>query len=117
MSLSSTAIVMQLLQERGEFTSRHGTGTFAVLLMQDLTVVPLLALVPLLSDTAAIASGIPQWKQLLILGGMFLYYAVRLKSDDGVELPMKVFRFSINYLMILFAALLIDHYFIFRITL
>ena len=53
----------------------------------------------------------------LILGGMFLYYAVRLKSDDGVELPMKLFRFSINYLMILFAALLIDHYFIFRITL
>ena len=59
LSLSSTAFVMQLLQERGEFASRHGTGAFAVLLMQDLSVVPLLALVPLLSDTAAIASGIP----------------------------------------------------------
>ncbi|MEN8166557.1 MAG: cation:proton antiporter [Pseudomonadota bacterium] len=71
LSLSSTAFVMQLLQERGEFASSHGTGTFAVLLMQDLSVVPLLALVPLLSDTAAIASGIPVWEQLLILGGMF----------------------------------------------
>jgi glutathione-regulated potassium-efflux system protein KefB len=71
LSLSSTAFVMQLLQERGELASHHGTGTFAILLMQDLAVVPLLALVPLLSDTAAIASGIPLWKQLLILSGMF----------------------------------------------
>ena len=71
LSLSSTAFVMQLLQERGALASNHGTGTFAILLMQDLAVVPLLALVPLLSDTAAISSGIPLWEQLLILGGMF----------------------------------------------
>ncbi len=71
LSLSSTAFVMQLLQERGELASLHGTGTFAILLMQDLSVVPLLALVPLLSDTAAIASGISLWEQLLILAGMF----------------------------------------------
>ena len=76
LSLSSTAFVMQLLQERGEFASRHGIGAFAVLLMQDLSVVPLLALVPLLSDTAAIASGIPLWEQLLILVGMFAVLAV-----------------------------------------
>lgn len=71
LSLSSTALVMQLLRERGEFASRHGSGAFAVLLAQDLSVVPLLALVPLLSDTAAIGSGIPLWEQLLILLGMF----------------------------------------------
>lgn len=71
LSLSSTAFVMQLLQEKGEFASRHGTGAFAVLLAQDLSVVPLLALVPLLSQTAAISSGIPLWEQLLILIGMF----------------------------------------------
>ncbi|MCW8945058.1 MAG: cation:proton antiporter [Sedimenticola sp.] len=71
LSLSSTAFVMQLLQERGELASKHGTGTFAILLMQDLAVVPLLALVPLLSETAAIASGKPLWEQLLILSGMF----------------------------------------------
>lgn len=76
LSLSSTAFVMQLLQERGEFASHHGTGSFAVLLMQDLSMVPLLALVPLLSDTAAIASGIPLWEQLLILGGMFAVLGV-----------------------------------------
>jgi len=71
LSLSSTAFVMQLLQEKGEFASRHGTGAFAVLLAQDLSVVPLLALVPLLSTTAAISAGIPLWEQLLILVGMF----------------------------------------------
>ena len=51
----------------------------------------------------------------MILGARFLWYAVKLKRDTGTELPMTVFRFSINYLMILFAALLIDHYFLIRI--
>jgi glutathione-regulated potassium-efflux system protein KefB len=76
LSLSSTAFVMQLLQERGEFASSHGTGGFAVLLMQDLSAVPLLALVPLLSNAAAITSGIPLWEQLLILFGMFAVLGV-----------------------------------------
>ncbi len=49
------------------------------------------------------------------LGGKFLYYAIRLRSDDGVALPMRVFRYSINYLMFLYAALLLDHYFLFRL--
>ena len=51
------------------------------------------------------------------LGGKFLYYAIRLRTDEGVELPMRVFWYSINYLMFLYAALLIDHYFIFRLPL
>ena len=48
------------------------------------------------------------------LGGKFLQYAIRLRSDDDVKLPMRMFRYSINYLMYLFAALLIDHYFLIR---
>ncbi len=76
LSLSSTAFVMQLLRERGEFASRHGTGSFAILLAQDLAVVPFLALVPLLSDTAAIGAGIPLWEQLLILIAMFAVLVV-----------------------------------------
>ena len=43
MALSSTAIVMQILEERGELTETHGQKTFAVLLLQDLAIVPLLA--------------------------------------------------------------------------
>ncbi|WP_428482385.1 monovalent cation:proton antiporter-2 (CPA2) family protein [Pyruvatibacter mobilis] len=45
LALSSTAVVMQLLMERGEFASRMGRTGFAILLAQDLAVVPLLMLV------------------------------------------------------------------------
>ncbi|QQR68696.1 MAG: cation:proton antiporter [Alphaproteobacteria bacterium] len=52
LSFSSTAMVLQLLVERGELVSRHGRTTFAVLLFQDLAVIPMLALVPLLGNTS-----------------------------------------------------------------
>ena len=47
--LSSTAFVLQTLAERGELTTRHGREAFAVLLFQDLAVIPVLAIVPLLA--------------------------------------------------------------------
>jgi heme O synthase-like polyprenyltransferase len=38
-------------------------------------------------------------------------YAIQLRrADAAAHLPMTVFRYSINYLMLLFAALLVDHY-------
>jgi protoheme IX farnesyltransferase len=47
----------------------------------------------------------------VVLGAGFIRHAVALRrADAAVELPMKVFRYSINYLMLLFAALLVDHY-------
>ena len=46
----------------------------------------------------------------LVLNGGFLYYALALKITARTELPMRVFRFSVTYLMWLFAALLVDHY-------
>ncbi|CAI7778259.1 unnamed protein product, partial [Closterium sp. NIES-53] len=53
LALSSTAVVLQVLQERGESTSRHGRATFSVLLFQDLAVVVLLILIPLLSPNSS----------------------------------------------------------------
>ena len=44
LALSSTAMVLQLLTERGELTSQAGRSTFAVLLVQDIAVGPLLVL-------------------------------------------------------------------------
>lgn len=73
----------------------------------------LVTIIPYLSGM----SGLIYLIAALILGGRFLYYAIRLKSDTSVELPMKVFRYSITYLMLLFGALLIDHYYIVRIGL
>ena len=46
----------------------------------------------------------------LVLNSIFLYYALVLKITARKELPMKVFRFSVTYLMWLFFALLLDHY-------
>jgi protoheme IX farnesyltransferase len=60
-------------------------------------------------------SGLIYLLAALGLGGKFLYYAIRLRSDDDVKLPLHVFRYSISYLMYLFAALLIDHYLLFRV--
>jgi protoheme IX farnesyltransferase len=46
----------------------------------------------------------------LVLGIMFIYYAIQMMRNEDNKLAMKTFFFSINYLMILFAALLLDHY-------
>src|SRR5215218_3392330 len=49
LALSSTALVMPLLQERNELEAPHGRAAFSILLLQDLAIVPLLALVAFLS--------------------------------------------------------------------
>jgi protoheme IX farnesyltransferase len=46
----------------------------------------------------------------LVLGGVFLAYAVRIYRAYSDELAQKTFRYSILYLALLFAALLVDHY-------
>ena len=55
-------------------------------------------------------SGLFYLAAALVLNGGFLYYALALKITARAELPMRVFRFSVTYLMWLFAALLVDHY-------
>jgi glutathione-regulated potassium-efflux system protein KefB len=51
-AMSSTALVMTSLAERGQLLTRYGRESFAILLFQDLAVIPMLALLPLLSDGA-----------------------------------------------------------------
>ncbi|MCG6896709.1 MAG: cation:proton antiporter [Thiocapsa sp.] len=70
LALSSTALVMQSLFERGDLNTRHGTAAFAVLLMQDLAVVPLLAIVPILSDVGTLSADVPFWQQVVVVIGM-----------------------------------------------
>lgn len=80
-ALSSTAFVVQMLRDQGEIASRHGQTAFAVLLMQDLAVVPLLAMVPILADAGPLTAGLPLWEQiggailmvtLVLVGGRYL---------------------------------------------
>ena len=55
-------------------------------------------------------SGLVYLAAALLLNAGFLYYALALKITAREELPLRVFRFSVTYLMWLFAALLVDHY-------
>ena len=60
-------------------------------------------------------SGLLYLAAAIVLGAVFVRHAVALRRPDApAELPMKVFRYSINYLMLLFAALLADHYLLLR---
>jgi glutathione-regulated potassium-efflux system ancillary protein KefC/glutathione-regulated potassium-efflux system protein KefB len=52
LAMSSTALVLASLAERKQLATRHGREAFAVLLFQDLSVIPLLALLPLLGPVA-----------------------------------------------------------------
>ena len=71
LALSSTAFVLQLLVERGEQVARFGRTAFAILLFQDLAVVPLLAVVPVLAlDQPSLigALGLSALKAAIALG-------------------------------------------------
>ena len=46
----------------------------------------------------------------VLLGGGFLYYALRLKFTENDQIAMKTFSYSITYLIALFSFLLVDHY-------
>ncbi|MBA5778375.1 cation:proton antiporter [Stappia sp. F7233] len=60
LALSSTAFALQILQERGQLSTNYGQRAFGILLLQDMAIVPLLALVPMLapSQTPTSVSGI-----------------------------------------------------------
>jgi protoheme IX farnesyltransferase len=69
----------------------------------------ILSLVTLLPYVTGM-SGLVYLVAALVLNGRFLAYAIALKVTRREDLPMRVFRFSITYLMWLFLALLLDHY-------
>ncbi len=75
LSLSSTALVVQLLQERQALGTRFGERSFSVLLFQDLAIVPLLTLVAALSRVPD-PTARPGWEQglltLFAVGGLAL---------------------------------------------
>ncbi len=77
--LSSTAVIMQLLEEQGETSSPEGQRSIAILLLEDLAIVPLLALVALWGalENPAGESGQPIWMSIAIaLAGLVALLAV-----------------------------------------
>jgi glutathione-regulated potassium-efflux system protein KefB len=75
LATSSTAIIMATLGERAELASEHGRSCFAVLMAQDLWIVPVMALVPILGHQTAQVGGAPAWETLTLvlvtLAGVF----------------------------------------------
>ncbi len=60
-------------------------------------------------------SGLIYLVAVLLLNARFLYFVLALNRGNRPDLPIRTFRFSITYLMLLFAALIVDHYLRFRL--
>jgi monovalent cation:H+ antiporter-2, CPA2 family len=111
LAMSSTAIVVKLMQERLELESEHGKRVMGVLLFQDLTVVPLLVLVPALGaspDKLAMALGIAALKAtfliaILLTGGQkvmrwWLTIVARRKSEELFILNLLLITLGLAWL-------------------
>lgn len=76
LSLSSTAIVLQLLQKRNELTSPHGRTILSILIFQDIVVVPMMLFTPMLSRTTDAGMQASPWmiliKAVLVVAGALL---------------------------------------------
>ena len=79
MALSSTAIVLKLLLERGEIDSAHGRIALAILLFQDICVILFIVALPLLGSQSGGFSIWAMGKSALILGGLYLFVRHFLK--------------------------------------
>jgi CPA2 family monovalent cation:H+ antiporter-2 len=88
LALSSTAVIVQLLVERGEMASRVGRTSFAILLFQDLAVVPLLVLVPILAGAEDPVDESPIWE----LTGLAL-----IKATTAIGIILLVGRYLLRW--------------------
>ncbi|MGI9232008.1 MAG: monovalent cation:proton antiporter-2 (CPA2) family protein [Woeseiaceae bacterium] len=94
LALSSTAFVLQLLAEKKQLGATHGRAAFSILLFQDLAVIPLIALLPLLGANASAGDGLNVVQiglmvgtiAALIVGGRLLLRPV-LRMAASAEIP------------------------------
>ena len=110
-SLSSTAIVLKLLQERAEVDSPHGRTSLAILIFQDVIVVPMMLLTPLLGGATGnvgksllflLAKGIGVIVVVLIsahwIVPRLLYQIARTRSRELFILSIVVMCFAVAWL-------------------
>jgi len=96
---SSTVLVLQLLQAKGELDQEHGQAAFGLLLFQDLTVVPIMALVPVFAGTGSV-SPFSWWNVLMPVGVMVVLFIV------GRHLCSRLFRLATSQLSGTFTAVI-----------
>ncbi|STY29595.1 potassium:proton antiporter [Legionella wadsworthii] len=79
LSLSSTALVLQMLQEKNLLKTAEGETSFAVLLFQDIAVIPILIIIPLLKqygdvpvhvDESLLIVHLPRWMHAILVAGV-----------------------------------------------
>ncbi len=113
-SLSSTAIVLKYLQEKAEIDTLYGQTSLAILIFQDLVIVPMILLTPLLTDNpaAAAAAGPSIWLILFKIAGIvfliitgtkfivpkILYYVAKTRNQDLFLLTIIVICASVAVL-------------------
>ena len=113
LALSSTAFVIQMLSEKKQLSTVHGRAAFSVLLFQDLAVIPLIALLPLLGVNASIDDGI-NFVQIgvmvaaiggLIIGGRYLLKPIlNIAARSGIP---EIFT-ATALLLVIGSAMLMD---------
>lgn len=92
LALSSTAVALQILAERKELTDEYGRIAFAILLLQDLVAIPLLAAVPLLGTYRseegltlfAFVKAVGAFFALLLVGRIALKHLLRIVARTGI---------------------------------
>ncbi len=110
-SLSSTAIVLRLVQQRAEVDSPHGQTTLGILVFQDIIIVPMILLTPMLAGTSAgtiesalfiFAKGIGIIVLVIISAKWFvpriLYHITRTRSQELFLLSVVVICLSIAWI-------------------
>jgi len=70
LSLSSTALALQVLDEKGELRARHGRVAFSVLLFQDLAAIPAIAMVPLFAAASLAGDEMTLLAAIKLLGAL-----------------------------------------------
>ncbi|MBB5089714.1 MULTISPECIES: monovalent cation:proton antiporter-2 (CPA2) family protein [Pseudochrobactrum] len=92
-ALSSTAFAMQILEDKGETSQKYGQKAFAILLFQDLAIVPILALIPALSPSESsqsaanfhVAAALGAIIILIIAGRYLLNPMFRIIGNTGAR--------------------------------
>jgi len=111
LSLSSTAFVLQLLAEKNQLTTTYGRAAFAILLFQDLAVIPLIALLPILAlsqgngfQVESILIAVVAIGGLIVGGRLLLRPVLRIAAGTGIP---EIFT-ATALLVVIGAALLME---------
>ncbi len=114
-SLSSTAIVLKILSDKGELESPHGKISLAILIFQDLAIVPMFLLLPLLGTTSGLTGTDIAIKLLIALGvvGVLLILAKFLMPLIVYKIAQLRMReaFTIGIILLLLGTSYITHSF------